>query len=84
VGEGLDFQPQFGNGRGGGGLIEDGFFGSLDLVLGGLLEVFEVVGAEHRGVGQRGDGATLQQLQLAQTLFQPLAAAAQRLVDRFR
>jgi hypothetical protein len=60
--------------------------GRLDLVLGRLFEVLDVVGIEHGawGHGCRRRAAPLQQRQLAQALLQPLAPAAERLVDRFR
>ncbi len=72
------------SGRGSRGLIEDLLLGRLDLVLGRLFEVLDVVGIEHRAgtSGARSRGAALQELQLAQPLLQALAAAAQRLVDR--
>ena len=84
--EGLNLELQLRDGARGSGLIEDLLLGCLDLVFGRVLEVLDVVGIEHRlGPRWRGrGGTTLQQLQLAEPLFQPLAPTAQRLVDCLR
>ena len=83
----VDFDSQFGNGAGGGCLIDDPFFGVFDLGVGCIVEVVEVVQREDRQafVDFNADFcAALEKLFLAQSLFQAFAAAAQRLVNRFR
>jgi hypothetical protein len=83
-GEGGDLCLQLLDGAGGSGLVEDFLFGSLDLVLGSVLEVLDVLGVEGRGCGGKGGdgGSSLKKLELAETLFEPLAAPSERLGDR--
>ena len=81
----LDLDLQLGDGPRRGRLIEDLLLGGLDLVVRRLFEVLDVLGVERGKAGAR-TGATwpaaLEHLQLAQPALQPLAATAQRLVDR--
>ena len=80
--EDADLGLQLADGARSGGLIQDLFLGGSNLLIGRVVEILEVFGRKHRPLGHRRDGRpTLQQLQLAQALLQPLAAAAQRLVD---
>jgi len=87
VAEQFDFGPQFRDGSGGGGLVENALFGLFQLDVGSVLDVVDVVGV------QRGDAgrdikpnlvASLEKLLLAEPLLQPLASALQRLIDGFR
>ena len=68
------------------GLVEDLLLGSLDLVLGGLVEILQIVVVERWSRhGRRRRGRTaLQQRKLAQPLLQSLAAPAERLEDGLR
>ena len=83
--QGCDLGPEFVNRTRGRGLIEDLLLDVRDFVLGCFIKVFYVLRVEHRDIGRdrRGRSSTLQQFELAEPLFQPLVAAAQRLVDRF-
>ena len=77
---------QLGDGAGRGRLIEDLLLGGLDLVVRCLFQILDILGVERRKGGcedRRSLAAALEHLQLAQPAFQPLPAAAQRLVDRF-
>ena len=81
----LDLSLQLGDGARRGGLIEDLLLGGLDLVVRRIFQILDVFGVQHRQRRRRAIGAglaaALEQFQLAQPAFQPLAAAAQRLVD---
>ena len=70
-----------------GRLVEDLLFCGLDFIVRSVFEVLDVLGVEGGEGGRhdrRGLAAALQDLELAQAALEPLAAAAQRLVDRLR
>ena len=49
--EHIDFGPEFVNSAGSGGLIDDFALGGFQLIVGGVLDVFHVFGAEQRHAG---------------------------------
>ena len=68
-----DFEPQFRDGRGGGGLVENFLLGLLNLVLWSFLEVLNVVIIQLRACGNHGAARprpTLHQFQLTQAASQ--------------
>src|SRR5207244_13415186 len=65
----LDLRLQLGDGARRGGLIEDLLLSSLDLIVGGVLQVLDVFGVERRhrrGNDGRNLAAALEQLQLTE------------------
>ena len=84
--EGVDLGPELGDGLRRGRLIEDGFLGGQDFVLGGLVEVLDVLGVEvrHRSHFRGVAPAAPQRLEFPQLALQPFAAATQRLIDGLR
>jgi hypothetical protein len=46
--QGFDLDAQFGDGTGGGGLVEDFFLGGFDFVVGRFVQVFNVFAVEGR------------------------------------
>ena len=81
--EGGDLGLQLVDGARGGRLIQDLLFSGFHLVVWGLLQVLHVFGVQggYGGGHRHGRRAPLEQLQLAATLLQAFAAAAERLVD---
>src|SRR5690606_23789862 len=67
-----------------GRLVDDLLLGGLELVLGRVLEVLDILGAERRDRGdeRRLCPTALEQLELAEAGLEPLAPSAERLVDR--
>ena len=82
----FDFNAQFGDRTGRSGLVEDLVLNGFDFVIGCFLQVLDIFVVES---GAHRNGCccqlpTMQQpLQLTQSAFKPLAAAAQRLVNGF-
>ena len=67
--------------------VENCLLGCLDFVLGGLVQVLDILGIEVRSRGGKCDGrpaTALQHLELTQAALQTLTAAAQRLMDGLR
>ena len=80
--EHADLGLELGHGAGGRGLVEHLLLCRLHFVVGGVLQVFDIVGVEHPPLEhRRGRDAVLLGLQLAQALLEPLPAALERLVD---
>ena len=83
----VDFGPQFGDGAGGGCLIDDLLLGVFDFGVGCVVEVFEVVEREVPASpafkSRPTSLAAFEKLLLAKPLFQAFAAAAQGLVNGF-
>ena len=72
---------KLGDGAGGGGLVKDLLADGFDFVLGGVVEVLDVVGVEQGHALLKRGGATLHEADLAQAAFQAFAAATQGLVN---
>ena len=82
----IDLGAKLGDGAGGGRLVDDPLLGLFKLGIRRVVEVVDVVGRQCRQAGIQIEadlGSPLQQLLLAKPLFQPFAAAFQRLVNRF-
>ena len=85
VAEQFDFGLEFGDGARGSRLVQHLLLGRLQLGIGGVLDLVQVVGIEcGQAVGHLEADlvASLEKLLFAKPLFEPLAAAAKRLKNR--
>ena len=83
--QGVEFRLQLHDGAGRGRLIQEAPLGVFDLLFRRVVEIRDVIGVELRSRERKGRGvlvAALEHVELAQAALQPLAPAAQRLVDR--